>query len=272
MTTTLLPGILRAAARNMGLGAGDVALFETATVTLPRGSEPAPILPVDRRPTDGELAALDKALPDQPLHLALTVAGARERAGWWGEGRAAGWHDAIAAVRGVAEALGVEVDVRAATRAPWHPGRCAELLVGGAVLGHAGELHPRVCRTFGLPPRTAAAEVDLDRLLQHAVDVVPAPELSSFPVAKEDVALVVDAATPAAEVEAALREGAGPLLESLRVFDVYTGEQAGPGKKSLAFALRFRAPDRTLTEAETSAARDAAVALAAERTGAVQRT
>ena len=97
------------------------------------------------------------------------------------------------------------------------------------------------------------------------------PAVSGFPVAKEDVALIVDADMPAAAVEAALRYGAGPLLESIMLFDVYTGEQIGAGKKSLAFALRFRAPDRTLTDADAAAARDAAVAAAAERTGAVQR-
>jgi phenylalanyl-tRNA synthetase beta chain len=85
------------------------------------------------------------------------------------------------------------------------------------------------------------------------------------------VALVVDASVPAADVEAALREGAGELLESIRLFDVYTGDQVGEGRKSLAYALRFRALDRTLKEGEAAAARDAAVALAAERTGAVQR-
>jgi len=154
---------------------------------------------------------------------------------------------------------------------PWHPGRCALLRVDGAELGHAGELHPQVCAAFGLPPRSAAAEVDLDVLMARAVDVVPGPAFSTFPVAKEDVALVVDAALPAAQVEAALREGAGEHLESIRLFDVYTGDQVGAGRKSLAFALRFRAPDRTLTEEETGAARDAAVALAAERCGAVQR-
>jgi len=116
-----------------------------------------------------------------------------------------------------------------------------------------------------------AAEIDLDRLIELAPDTVAAPSYSSFPVAKEDVALVVDASVPAAEVESALREGAGELLETIRLFDVYTGEQVGAGHKSLAFALRFRAPDRTLTEEETAAARDAAVASAAERCGAVQR-
>jgi phenylalanyl-tRNA synthetase beta chain len=128
-----------------------------------------------------------------------------------------------------------------------------------------------VCASYGVPARTAAAEIDLSRLLEHAARVVAAPEFSDFPVAKEDVALVVDESVTAAEVEAALREGAGEYLESVRLFDVYTGPQVGAGKKSLAFALRFRAPDRTLTEHEAGAFRDAAVAVAAERLGAVQR-
>jgi phenylalanyl-tRNA synthetase beta chain len=161
--------------------------------------------------------------------------------------------------------------VRGAARVPWHPGRCAEVLLDGEPIGYAGELHPRVVKAFGLPARTSAAEVDLDALLSHAVAVTPAPRFSTYPVAKEDVALVVDTDVPAAAVQRTLREGAGELLESVRLFDVYTGAQIGEGKKSLAFALRFRAADRTLTEAETGAARDAAVALAAERHGAVQR-
>ena len=271
MTTTLLPGLLKALARNAGRGLPDAALFETATVTLPRGTVAAPILPVDRRPTEGEWDDLQKAVPDQPLHLALGVSGLRERSGWWGPGRPASWADAIESVRTVATALGVDVTVRSATRAPWHPGRCAELLVGEVTLGFAGELHPRVCTAYGVPARTAVAEIDLDRLLERAVLIVPAPQFSTYPVAKEDVALVVDAAIPAAEVAATLEEGAGELCESVRLFDVYTGDQVEEGKRSLAFALRFRAPDRTLTEAETGAARDAAVALAVERHGAVHR-
>ncbi len=270
MTTTLLPGLLETAARNSGRGQVDVAVFEAATVTLPQGAVAAPILPVDRPPTAGEWDDLQKALPDQPLHLAVALTGERERSGWWGEGRRAQWGDAIQAVREVASALGVEVTVRSAARAPWHPGRCAELLIGEAVLGHAGELHPKVCKAFGLAVRSAAAEINLDLLLRHAVPAA-APTLSSFPVAKEDVALVVAEEVPAAAVAETLREGAGELLESVRLFDVYTGAQIGAGRKSLAFALRFRAPDRTLTVEETVAARDAAVALAKQRHGAEQR-
>lgn len=271
MTTTLLPGVLRAAGKNVGHGTTDLAIFETGTVTLPRHTGPAAILPVDRRPTEEEFAALDAALPAQPLHLAVVAAGDAVAGGWWGEARPVSWSDAIDAVRSVADALGLEVAASAVELAPWHPGRCAELSVDGEVVGHAGEVHPKVCDAFGLPRRTVAAEVDLDLLIARAVHLRQAPTFSSYPVAKEDVALIVDASVPAADVEAALREGAGELLESLRLFDVYAGEQVGEGKKSLAFALRFRAPDRTLKEGESATARDAAVALAAERTGAVQR-
>ncbi|KQZ74833.1 phenylalanine--tRNA ligase subunit beta [Nocardioides sp. Root151] len=271
LATTLLPGVLRSLGLNVARGNADTSLFETGLVFLPTGEEAAPILGVDRRPTDEEWAAIEKAVPHQPQHLALALTGQRECSGWWGEGRQGSWSDAIGAVRDVAGALGVEVEVTAAALAPWHPGRCAEIRVGETVLGHAGELHPKVCKAYGVPARSAAAEVDLDALLRLAQVVTPSPHFASYPVAKEDVALVVDASVPSADVEAVLREGAGELLESVRLFDVFTGEQVGEGKKSLAFALRFRAPDRTLKEGESGAARDAAVALAAERLGAVQR-
>jgi len=270
-TTTLLPGLLKAAARNLGRGAAGVALFETGTVAFPKDAGATPIYGTDERPTAAELEALLATLPDQPLHLGVVLAGERERAGWWGAGREAAWSDAISVVRRLGAELGVSVEVAAAGRLPWHPGRCAVVRVDGAELGHAGELHPNVCKAFGLPPRTAALEIDLDLLMSTVPAVTPGPAFSTMPLAKEDVALLVDDAVTVAAVESALREGAGPLLESVRLFDVYTGDQLGEGKKSLAFALRFRAPDRTLTADETAAARDAAVARAAEATGAVQR-
>ncbi|GAB2585699.1 phenylalanine--tRNA ligase subunit beta [Streptomyces capparidis] len=273
LRTTLLPGLLAALRRNEGRGLHDLALFETGLVFLPREGAPvtAPRLPVDRRPSAEELAALEAALPGQPRHVAAVLAGARERSGWWGKGRPATWADAVEAARLVAAAAGAELTVRQGQRAPWHPGRCAELLAGGAVVGHAGELHPRVTKALHLPERTCAMELDLDALAAAGGGAVQAPHVSAYPVATQDVALVVDAGVPSAEVEAALRDGAGELLESLRLFDVFTGEQLGEGRKSLAYALRFRAPDRTLTVEEATAARDAAVARAAERTGAVLR-
>lgn len=276
LRTTLLPGLLGALRRNDGRGSHDLALFETGLVFRPTGQETKPVrLPVDRRPTDEEIASLDAALPRQPRRAAVVLAGAREQAGWWGTGRPADWADSVEAARTVAREAGVELSVRADRHAPWHPGRCAALYVTvdgeETLFGHAGELHPRVIKELHLPERTCAMEVELD-VLEQAVDgALQAPRISTFPVATQDVALVVDEGVPAADVERALREGAGELLESLRLFDVFTGEQIGGGRKSLAYALRFRAPDRTLTVDEASAARDAAVALAAERTGAVLR-
>ncbi|MGW0980970.1 phenylalanine--tRNA ligase subunit beta [Streptomyces xiamenensis] len=276
LRTTLLPGLLTALRRNDGRGSHDLALFETGLVFLPTGTETTPVrLPVTRRPSDEEIAQLDAALPEQPRHAAVVLAGARERSGWWGGGRPAGWADAIEAARTVAREAGAEPEVESAQYAPWHPGRCAALYVsvdGERVLaGHAGELHPRVIKALGLPERTSAAEVDLDLLQRAGAETLSAPRISTFPVATQDVALVVDTSVPAGEVEAALRAGAGELLESLRLFDVFTGEQLGAGRKSLAYALRFRAPDRTLTAEEATAAREAAVASAVERTGAVLR-
>ena len=145
-TTTLLPGLLRAAARNLGRGSPGVALFETGTVAFPADRGPAPIYGVDWRPSDDELAKLFEAIPAQPLHLAVVLAGERERAGWWGAGRTAGWSDAIGLVRRLGDELGVEVEVVSASRMPWHPGRCAQVLVDGVEFGHAGELHPQVVR------------------------------------------------------------------------------------------------------------------------------
>ncbi|MFT4289035.1 phenylalanine--tRNA ligase subunit beta [Nocardioides sp.] len=269
-TTTLLPGLLRQAARNISRGQPGVAVFETGTVAVPSDLA-APIYGVDRRPTEAELEALYAAIPVQWTELGVVLAGERERGGWWGPAREVDWADAVALARRVADELGLEVEVESATVMPWHPGRCARISAGETTLGFAGELHPKVCAAFGLPARSAAVVIDLDTLISVAPERVASPEFSTFPVAKEDVALVVDASVSAAEVEAALREGAGELLESVRLFDVYTGEQVGAGKKSLAFALRFRAADRTLAEGEAGSARDAAVTRATELTGAVQR-
>ncbi len=174
-TTTLLPGVLDAAARNLGRGAPGVALFETGTVAFPVDRGPAPVYGVDWRPTEAELGKLFDALPLQPLFLAGVLSGEREPSGWWGAGRAADWSDALEVVRAVAAELDVEIRVESAARMPWHPSRCARVLVDDEEIGHAGELHPRVCARFGLPRGTAALEIDLDALMRRAVDVPPRP-------------------------------------------------------------------------------------------------
>lgn len=276
LRTTLLPGLLRAAVRNIGRGFGDLALFESGLVFRPRpgAAAQAPILATDRGPTPDELASLEAALPDQPTLIAGVLTGNRALPGWWGPGRAAGWADAIEAARTVAAACHLTAEVRAARTAPWHPGRCAALYVGERLAGHAGELHPRVIAAYGLPARACAFELDFGVLASaaEAAGPVRGPALPSYPLATQDVAVVVPDSVPAADVAAALRDGAGDLLEDLRLFDVYTGAQLPEGQKSLAYSLRFRAPDRTLTAAETTEARDAAVAEAASRLGAVLRS
>jgi phenylalanyl-tRNA synthetase beta chain len=284
LRTTLLPGLLRVLARNVGRGFADLALYEMGLVFRPRPGSPgvAPIPRVDRAPTAAELAELAAGLPDQPWRLAVVLAGDRELAGWWGGGRAAGWQDAIEAAREVLRLARVPFRIAADQHPPWHPGRCAAIFVTGEqgerLAGHAGELHPRVVEAFRLPDRTCAAELDLSVIEAAAAGLGPvqAPVISPYPVATRDVALVVAASVPAAEVAAALSAGAagadgGSLLEEVTLFDVYTGEQAGAGNKSLAYTLRFRAPDRTLTDEEVTAARDAAVAEAGRRVGAVLR-
>ncbi|EID08976.1 phenylalanine--tRNA ligase subunit beta [Mycolicibacterium phlei] len=270
LATTLLPGLLEALNRNVSRGTADVALFAVQQVVQPtEQTRSMERIPTDRRPTDEERAALDASLPHQPQHVAVVLAGLREPAGPWGPGRPAQAADAFEAVQVIARAAGVEVTLRPARYLPWHPGRCAEVVIGETVVGHAGELHPAVVERSGLPKRTCAVELDLD--LIPIVERLPAPRVSPFPAVFQDISLIVDEDVAAASVVDAVRSGAGPLLEDVRLFDVYTGPQIGEGRKSLTMALRFRADDRTLTEDEASAAREAAVQAAAERVGAVLR-
>ena len=274
LRTSLLATLVDVARRNLSRGVRDLALFEIGRVYRPAGDLAAvAALPRAVRPSDAELAALEAGVPPQPRRVAVLLAGQRERAGWWGPGRAVDWTDAVGAAQALAQALGVRLGVEADDHAPWHPGRCARLtLPDGTLAGHAGELHPRVVATLELPARTCVAELDLDALVAAAPAQVPAASLSTHPVALRDVALVVDDAVPAVRVEAALRDGGGPLLESVRLFDEYVGEQVGPGRRSLAYRLTLRADDRTLTGEEADAARDQAVAAASADTGAQLRT
>jgi phenylalanyl-tRNA synthetase beta chain len=271
LATTLLPALLEALGRNVSRGLGDIALFAIAQVVRPTAlTRAVELIPVDRRPTDAEVATLDASLPRQPQHVGAVLAGLREPRGPWGPGRTVEAADAFEAVRIVARASGVDVTLRSAQYLPWHPGRCAEVLVADTVVGHAGQLHPAVIERAGLPKGTCAMELNLDAI--PAGGVLPAPQVSPFPAVFQDVSLVVSADVPAQTVEDAVRDGAGALLEHIELFDVYVGPQVGEDRKSLTFALRFRAPDRTLTEDDASAARDAAVQLAAQRVGAVLRS
>jgi phenylalanyl-tRNA synthetase beta chain len=270
LATTLLPALLEALSRNVSRGFGDVALFSIAQVVQPTVQTRAiGLIPTDRRPTDAEIALLDEALPKQPVHVGVVLTGLREPRGPWGSGRRVEAADAFEAVRVIARAAGVDVELRPAQHLPWHPGRCAEVVVDGRVIGHAGQLHPAVIERSGLPKGTCAAELDIDAIPQSGA--LPSPRVSPFPAVFQDLSLVVGEEVAAQGVIDAVRAGAGDLLEDIALFDVYTGPQIGDGRKSLTLALRFRAADRTLTEDEASAARDAGVAAAADRLGAVLR-
>lgn len=280
LRTNLLVTLLDAARRNVGRGQSDLAVFEIGLVTRPAPDAPAaPRLPGGVRPSDDDLAAIEAAVPAQPRRVAGVLAGAAEPAGWWGSGRRADHTDAIAAARRVAEVVGVDVVLTAdAEHLPWHPGRCARIaLADGTLVGHAGELHPNVVVAHGLPSRASAFELDLDVLLAAApTEPTQAHPVSSFPLAKEDVALVVPATVPAADVLDAVRTGAaagpaGDVVEDVRLFDVYVGDQVPDGTRSLAFSLRLRAADRTLTAQETAGVREAVVAEAQRRFGATLR-
>ena len=277
LRTTLLPGLLAAARRNLARGADDVAIaeigriFRLAPHQQPQGVDAPPRPGVDQRPGAAELESLEALLPEQPYHCAAVLAGAREPAGWWGPARPVDWSDAVAAAHAVVTALGADLEVRQGSDPAFHPGRTADLVIGGAVVGHAGELHPRVVSAYSLPPRTCAMELDLDAVVAASHDVAPAPAIGTQPVAKEDIALVVADSVPVGDVARAVREGAGELCEEVRLFDVYVGPQVPEGHRSLAFALRFRAPDRTLSAEEIATAREAGVAEAARRHGAVLR-
>ncbi len=272
LRTSVLDTLLDTLRRNVSRGAKDIALFEMGLVTVAAPTGPVPTPPGGARPDDATVDAIRGGVPTQVGRVAFAATGQVELPGPWGPGRSADASDAVAWARTVGNALGLELTVAAAERAPFHPGRCVALsLPDGTLVGHAGELHPKVVAARELPARTVAGELDADVLAAASGRPHEATRLSTFPVARTDVALVVDDQVPAAEVERALRSGAGGDLEAVTLFDVYRGDQAGDGKKSLAFRLAFRAADRTLTTAEVSALRDAAIDAAAAAVGASQR-
>jgi phenylalanyl-tRNA synthetase beta chain len=209
-----------------------------------------------------------KSVPPQAFHVAGLLVGKAENEDWQGKARAYNWQDAIAFAEEILDLCNLKYSVKRSDFAPWHPGRCAELIVDGKAVAHAGEVHPRVLAKYGLPERSAAFAVGLSALPDS--DLVKPTRVGTMPAAVQDVALIVDGGVSAQDVEAALRAGAGELLESISLFDRY--DKLGDGKISLAFTLTFRAEDRTLTGAEISEMRNAAVDAAQKATGAIIRT
>lgn len=271
---SLVPGLLQVAHRNLSRGFTDLALFETGLVFTPEaGAEygTADVPPLGELPSDEVLAALNASIPPQPRHVAVLLTGhvAPKRPGQ--PAVTADLSDALSAVAEIGAAAGVSIDVAQGQRAALHPGRTGVLSVGDVEVGYVGEVLPAVSAAADLPGRVYVAELDLDLALSLAGRPDVAASLSGFPAATQDVSLVVGEDVVAADVAAALREGAGELLESLRLVDDYRGQGLDEGTKSLTFALRFRAPDRTLTAAEATEAKMNGVAVASDRYAATIR-
>jgi phenylalanyl-tRNA synthetase beta chain len=268
LRTHLTPGLLSAAARNLARGQKSVALFETGSVFRDTTKlTPAGEISTEKRPTSAQVKKIYESVPKQALHIAGVIAGDFSNSGWWGKGRTAEWSDAVDLAIELISETGNEFTVTNVELAPWHPGRCAEIRVDGLPVAHAGEVHPRVTAALGLPERTVAFVVIIDALpYRPSIQALP---VNTMPAAIQDISLFVDQKVSAAEVKAALIDGAGELLESIHLFDRFQKE--GETQVSLAFTLIFRAPDRTLTSDEVSELRARAGAEATRKCGAIVR-
>ena len=275
---SVLPGLIEIARRNLSRGMTDLALFEVATVFLP---EPGVVYGTDfipvgaARPDDATLEKLNASIPPQRWHVgALFLGDALAKQ----PGAAAvptGLTDALDVVRQLSIALAVDITISTGSHPALHPGRTASLTVvgpnGPRVVGVAGELLPSIAHELDLPRVVALVELDLDALIELGAHQSTPAQLGTLPAATQDLSLVVPLETPAGDVLAAVVAGAGALLEDARLVDDYRGSGLPDGRKSLTFALRFRAPDRTLTAAEASEAKLAGAARAGELFGATVR-
>ncbi|WGD37930.1 phenylalanine--tRNA ligase subunit beta [Lysinibacter sp. HNR] len=278
MRRSLLPGLLQAVQRNHSRGLTGVSLFELGTVFLPEREENYGVTEIPRvgeHPSREVLEAIHASVPPQPRFISALATGPAVFKQPDLEQRLFDWTDSLDIVRQIEMALAVNIEVRQGSHQAFHPGRTAELVVeldsSKIVAGYAGELLPSIGGDMKLPHRLAAVELNLDLLIAAARTRVDYTPLSSYPAAVQDLTLVVAAETPAADVLVAVASGAGELLEDARLVDDYRGSGLEESQKALTFALRFRAPDRTLTAAEANEAKLAGVALAVTRYGAILR-
>ncbi len=269
LRTHLIPGLIQSATINLSRGARDFGLFEVGSVFRNNSKLPAIENPAtDRRPSQEAIDKIYAGVPAQPVHVGGVLIGKAVVDDWRGKGRDYDWNDAIEFAETILASCNAKWTIKRSDFAPWHPGRCAELLVDGKVVAHAGELHPRVVAVFGLPERACAFVVNLSAVPDHGV--LDAPVIGTMPIAVQDIALIVDEHITNSEVIDALKSGAGAMLESVVLFDRY--DKIGEGKISLAYTLSFRAPDRTLTGSEISEIREAAVEAARVKLGATLRS
>lgn len=270
LRTGLTAGLIEALSRNVARGLTDAAIYEVGTVFLPKGEHGTTQLPdAASKPDDETLAQLNN-LPQQPRHVGVALTGyaVQKQAGT--PQRAVDLADAIDLLRVAAAAAGASFEVRQAERAWTHPGRTAELVVSDTVVGYAVQLLPAIAKEAALQ-NVIVGEIDLDLLVELDAGGVAPKLIAAVPAATQDLSLEVGLEIPAGDVQAAVREGAGALLEHISLVDDYRGAGLPEGRKSLTFALRFRAEDRTLKAEEASSAKMAGVAVAEQRFGATLR-
>ena len=265
----LIPGLIEVAARNISRGAQDFAIFEMGSIFRSSKKLETFVNPdTADRPSQQVISKIFDSVPEQTEMVAGLLVGKKEVENWQGKSQSFEWNDAISFAQEILDLCHLDYEIKRSELAPWHPGRCAELIVDGKVVAHAGEIHPRILAQYNLPARSSAFAINLGAL--PASGLVRPNRVGVMPAAVQDVALIVESTVPALEVQQALKDGAGDLLESISLFDRY--DKVGDGKVSLAFTLTFRAEDRTLTGEEVSAMREAATNLAAKRCGATVRT
>jgi phenylalanyl-tRNA synthetase beta chain len=247
MRTLLLGSLLDIAAYNAARDTADLRLFETGAVYL---------------------ADVEDALPDERRRLGVLLTGEARPASWRApEPPRADFFAAKGVLAALLDSLRLDWSVEYMPEPFLHPGRCSAVLVDGEALGWLGEVHPLVARDWDLDG-AAAFELDLDRLTELAATRVETyQDVTSFPAVRQDIAVVVADDVPAGRVRDVVRAAGGDLLTRAEVFDVYRGAQVGAGRVSLALALEFRAPDRTLTDDEVAERREAIAAALREQLG-----
>jgi phenylalanyl-tRNA synthetase beta chain len=231
MRTTLMNGLLESIVANQR-HQNHIGIFEVGRVFL-------------RNPKSRD------GLPDEPRRISIALAGSREEASWAARAQSVDFYTLKGMIEALLSRLGMSEGVYASAQLPTlHPGRSSEICLGNLKLGVLGEVHPDVAANFDLKGRVYLAELDLEAIIAHATEIRSYEPLPRFPGIRQDIAVVVDVELPAKRIEDLIWREGGELLRELTLFDVYTGEQVAPGKKSLAYALHYRADERTLKDEE----------------------
>ena len=250
LRTSLIPGLFEALSRNVSRGADNISLFEQGSVYIKSSASKKSIKPkLLKRPSAKEINDLNSILPIQPKMVSAIFSGEKYQSGWWQNSQKFSWNDPIEMVVKICAEHGISVNLKNVKLAPFHPGRCAEISVGNTIIGYAGEFNPSILEKNGFSVKVYGFEINVDVIVNNSQEI-QAPIFSAMPVVKEDFAFVVSKDVTALEMTETIEKSAGELLESVRLFDVYEGSNIAEGKKSMAFSLRFRAPDRTLNSEE----------------------